>query len=100
MTTFPVYLVFFFGGLIFANFVLTPIFLILSLAVTSIYFVYNFAVDSQLGGAVVSAIIGFVLIQLGYVGGVGLRTAYANFFPGRNLRSDYQDLGKEKTKIE
>ncbi len=94
-----VYLVFLFGGAILANFASVAKFSLLAVILTVVYFIYHLIAAAQFGGSAMGAISAFVLMQIGYVSGLALKIAYANFFPKGALPSRYGAVIEEKTRI-
>jgi hypothetical protein len=88
-------IVFYAGGVIFANFVSAAKFLLLAVALAIIYFLI------APGQHWVGALCGFVCIQLGYVSGIGLKAAWTHFLPKIVLPSHYErnNSSQKETKI-
>jgi len=88
-------ILFYAGGIIFANFVSAAKFVLLALVVALLYLLMA---PSQHW---VGALCGFVCIQLGYVSGIGIKTAWTHFLPKIILPSHYERNSRQKeTKIE
>ena len=93
MDNLTLFIVFYAGGVIFANFVSAAKFLLLALALAIIYFLLA---PSQHW---VGALCGFVGVQLGYASGIGLRTAWTHLLPKIVLPSYERNSSQKETKI-
>jgi hypothetical protein len=92
-----IYLVFYVSGVIFANFLSASKFVVFALLVSIVYIFYNIFIGGRIGPTVIDGVIGLICVQLGYVCGLALKTAYTQLFPNGIPAPPYDKVspGKE-----
>jgi hypothetical protein len=99
MASIAVYLVFFLGGVIFANFVPAGKFLFLAPVLSMIYFLCNVFFFSHDAPGVFAAVAAFVILQLGYVCGLALSIAYGKPFSRKVQPAPFKGLVDKNSEL-